>query len=216
MNIFQHRLFVAAMIALAGQLFSGLAFGEQYYFAQGLYFNSVIKSEAQKDNSFDDELARRGMSTSTELFQDQPARRYGANIGKGFRDGVLGVEISLYADPAAETIFKHPAFGESHLRTDTIGVILSGSVTLWHVTGKAGAHISFTEADVHNWVLNEQGQLHFEEHEALRDLSAGLALGLSVNVYKDVSLGCIYLKDVGDVDKIGTDNHLGCGLGVVF
>lgn len=220
MKIIRHSLFMAVLVTLASLLFSGLAFGEQYYFAQGLFFQSVIKSEAQKDNIFDDELAKRDMSTSTVLFEDQPTRRYGANVGKGFRDGPLGVEISMYADPAAESVFKHPAFGESHIRTDTIGVIFSGTVTWGIVTLKGGAHISFVEADVHNWVLDEHGQQAGEEHETFHDLSAGAALGAGVNVYekgtKAIHVGAVYLKDIGDVDKIGTDDMLGLGVGFVY
>ncbi|MEW8420264.1 MAG: hypothetical protein AB2669_16580 [Candidatus Thiodiazotropha endolucinida] len=205
------RLALAILLSLSNTLAA-----EEYYFAQGLFFQSVIKSEAQKDRAFDEELRRRNMSTSTVLFDDQPARRYGANIGKGYRDGIFLVEGSIYVDPAAEIVFKNPEFGESHMRTDAVGVTAMGGMTFSRVDIKAGLHVTYQEADVHNWVLNTAGELHREEHETFRDLSAGLAIGLNVRVYKAISVGCLYLKDIGDVDKIGTDNQLGCGVGYRF
>ena len=205
------RLILGLMLSVI----STLSYGE-YYFAHGLFLQSVIKSEAQKDRAFDEELRRRNMSTSTVLFDDQPARRYGAHIGKGYRDGIFMAEGGIYVDPAAETVFKNPGFGESHIRTDAVGITAMGGITYSRVYIKAGLHVTYQEADVHNWVLNDQGQLHVEEHNTFRDMSAGLAVGLNVRLYKAISVGCLYLKDVGDVDKIGTDNQLGCGVGYRF
>ncbi|MEW8131484.1 MAG: hypothetical protein AB2758_20720 [Candidatus Thiodiazotropha endolucinida] len=189
---------------------------DQYWFADGLFFSSVIKSEGQKDYPFDQELHSRGLSTSAELFEDQPARRFGAYVGKGSRSGPLSVEAGIYVDPAAETVYKHPAFGEQHMRTDTAGLVLMGGATWKRLTGKAGLHISFTEADVHTWVLSENGVLSGEFHDTYRDWSAGLSLKLDVRFTRSIKASCLYLKDVGDMDKIGTDNMLGCGLGIVF
>lgn len=80
----------------------------------------------------------------------------------------------------------------------------------------AAQHYWFTEADVHTWVLSENGELSGESHDTFRDWSAGLSLGVDVRVTRSIKAGCLYLKDVGDMDKIGTDNMLGCGLGFVF
>lgn len=195
---------------------STLSYGREYRFAHGLFFQSVIKSEAQKDNAFDDELESRNLSTSTELFDDQVARRYGATIGKGYTDGLFLVEGGIYVDPAAEIVFKNPKYGVSHMRTDAVGVTAMGGITYSRVDIKAGLHVTYQEVDVHNWVLNTAGELHREEHETFRDLSSGLAIGLNIRAYKSISVGCLYLKDVGDVDKIGTDNQLGCGVGYRF
>lgn len=197
-------------------LLSIQANAEQYWFADGLFFSSVIKSEGQKDAPFDQELIARGMSASTELFENQPARRFGAYVGKGARSGALSVEVGLYVDPAAETVYKHPEFGEQHQRTDTIGFVAMGGATWERITGKAGLHVSFAEADVHTWVLSSNGVLSGDIHDTYRDWSAGLSLGLDVRLTRSVKAGCLYLKDVGDMDKIGTDNMLGCGLGIVF
>ncbi|MEW8119775.1 MAG: hypothetical protein AB2792_21650 [Candidatus Thiodiazotropha sp.] len=204
------------LIVFALLLFSSTLCAEEYRFAHGLFFQSVIKSEAQKDNAFDDELESRNLSTSTELFDDQVARRYGATIGKGYTDGLFLVEGGIYVDPAAEIVFKNPKYGVSHMRTDAVGVTAMGGITYSRVDIKAGLHVTYQEVDVHNWVLNADGELHREEHETFRDLSAGLAIGLNVRAYKSISVGCLYLKDVGDVDKIGTDNQLGCGVGYRF
>lgn len=188
----------------------------EYWFADGLFFSSMIKSEGQKDAPFDQELQRRGMNTSTVLFEDQPARRFGAYVGKGARSGPLSVEAGIYVDPAAETVYKHPAFGEQHQRTDTVGLVAMGGATWKRLTGKAGLHVSFVESDVHTWVLSENGELSGESHDTFRDWSAGLSLGIDVRLTRSVKATCLYLKDVGDRDKIGTDNMLGCGVGMVF
>ncbi|MCG8004688.1 MAG: hypothetical protein JAY88_14710 [Candidatus Thiodiazotropha lotti] len=187
-----------------------------YYFADIIHTQSEIASEAQKDNGFDDELQRRGMSTSTEIFQSQPVSRWGANVGRGYRDGRFLYEASIYADPAAEVKFKHSDFGVSHMRTDTFGGILMGGVWIGVVDIKVGLHITYQEADVHNWILNEKGVLSNEEHVALSDWSSGLAGGITVNPTDNVRAGCLYLTKVGDEDKIGTDHQLSCGVGVWF
>ncbi|MCG7867359.1 MAG: hypothetical protein JAY74_13465 [Candidatus Thiodiazotropha taylori] len=188
----------------------------EYWFADGLFFSSVLESEGQKDYPFDQELFRRGLSTSTPLFEDQPARRFGAYVGKGARRGPLSVEVGLYVDPAAETVYKTPDFGVQHMRTDTAGLVAMGGYTWERITGKAGLHVSFTEADVHSWVVDENRALKSEHHDTYRDWSAGLALGLDFRLWESVRASCLYLKDVGDMDKIGTDNMLGCGVGVAF
>lgn len=211
-NILIHRVAVFALLMLS----AGFANAGEYWFTDGLFFSSVIESEGQKDKWFDQELHLRGLSTSTQLFEDQPARRFGAYVGKGSRRGALSVEVGLYVDPAAETVYKNPDFGVQHMRTDTAGLVAMGGATWKRITGKAGLHVSITEADVHSWVVDENRALKSEHHDTYRDLSAGLALGIEVKVYKSVRASCLYLKDVGDMDKIGTDNMLGCGVGVAF
>ncbi|MBT3041984.1 MAG: hypothetical protein KME67_03910 [Candidatus Thiodiazotropha sp. (ex Codakia orbicularis)] len=210
-NILMRSLLLAVLMVSAG-----FVNADQYWFADGLFFSSVIKSEGQKDYPFDQELQRRDLSTSSELFEDQPARRFGAYVGKGARSGALSVEGGIYVDPAAETVYKNAGFGEQHMRTDTAGMVLMGGATWKRLSGKAGLHISFTEADVHTWVLSENGVLSGEFHDTYRDWSAGLSLKLDVRFTRSIKAGCLYLKDVGDMDKIGTDNMLGCGLGIVF
>lgn len=213
----KNTLLLPSIITVALMIFSTALFSaDTYYFAEGLYTQSEIKSEAQKDNGFDDELFRRGMSTSEDLFEDQTTSRWGANVGRGYRDGRFLYEASIYIDPAAEVKFKNNNFGVSHLRTDTFGGILVGGVSLGIFDVKGGLHITFQEADYHNWVTNERGVVTIEEHGTLKDWSSGLAFGVTANIHKNFRGGCILLKDIGDVDKTGTDNMISCGAGVVF
>ncbi|MEW8346758.1 MAG: hypothetical protein AB2687_00475 [Candidatus Thiodiazotropha taylori] len=216
MEMHSINILILKLSLLALILLPSAAAADEFWFADGLFFSSVIESEGQKDYPFDQELHLRGLSTSTPLFEDQPARRFGAYVGKGVRRGALSVEAGLYVDPAAETVYKNPDFGVQHMRTDTAGLAAMGGYTWKRVTGKAGLHVSFTEADVHSWVVDENRALKSEHHDTYRDWSAGLALGLDFRLWKSVRASCLYLKDVGDMDKIGTDNMLGCGVGVAF
>lgn len=209
---------VIQLFCLLAALFISTALysADIYYFADIIHTQSEIASEAGKDNGFDDELVLRNMSPSTPIFQSQPVSRWGANVGRGYRDGRFLYEASIFADPAAEVKFKHPDFGVSHMRTDTFGGILMGGVSIGVVDIKAGLHITFQEADVHNWILNKDGALSNEEHITLKDWSSGLAGGITVNPADNVRAGCLYLTKVGDEDKIGTDHQLSCGVGIWF
>lgn len=186
--------------------------GESYYFSEGLFFKSKVISDARKDNIFDDELLRRGMSTSTVIFQNQPTTRYGVNFGKGYRAGKLLFESSIFIDPASEVKFKNEEFGESHMRIDTVGALFLGGISVWRIDAKVGGHITNQQVDVHNWGKNIKGELAYEEHLEINDWSGGMAAGLTLNFTDYLAGSCLYLKDIGDVDKTGTQNHKACGL----
>ncbi|PUB87063.1 MAG: hypothetical protein DBP02_02125 [gamma proteobacterium symbiont of Ctena orbiculata] len=218
---FLANILVMAFLFAAALLYSDYLVAEECYFADALYWMSEIEMDARKDSEFDKELIRRGMSPSAPLFQAQPARTVGAYMGKCYEGDRWSIQHGPFIVGGIETKDEHPEFGVYTLRGDTLGyaalvgykIPITGSVT---AKPKFGLNGSFSEYNVHSFVTNEKRELIVESHESIKDFNTGLVLGFDL-VFRDrYKFGCLYLKDFGDTDTLGSEEKYSCGAGVIF
>lgn len=209
LNIPDMILMPALLICML--LFSAVLWADdgRYYFVEFDYIQSDTQPQGQVDTRFDQALIDAGRSPSEHLFGNEPARRYGAMLGTGYRDGNSLFEYGVFVDPNAKVV-GHSDLGVIHVDTDSAGVFFLGGYQWKRLIGKIGAHITYTEADVHSWIPRTPEILD-EYHDTYRDWSSGIVVSLGVELTSHISGNCTLFKDVGDMDKIGTDSLLFCG-----
>ena len=206
------RLIQMAILAIVPTLVSFYAQAENCI--DLLYITSDHRVEGQVDTHFDQRLFSLGRSTSERLFGDEPMSRYGAMVSECVRDGSTAFQYGGFVDPNG-TIVGHSDLGDIHARYDSVGVFALGGYKVWRVTGYAGAYAAYTEVDVHSWIPISSTHLE-EHHDTYHDFSSGLMFKIEIDIYENVGASCVALNDFGDVDKIGSDRILGCGLSVRF
>ncbi|MCG7931952.1 MAG: hypothetical protein N0E44_18120 [Candidatus Thiodiazotropha lotti] len=215
MNIFQHRLFHTAILAVFLVLFTVAAFADdECYSVELLYFTSDHTTEGRVDTHFDQKLFELGRSTSEKLFGEQRMKRYGAMASRCFWDGNSVFTYGAYIDPAGQ-IIGHSELGDLHVRQDSIGVFALGGYRVGRFTGYAGGFAEHRKTKVHSWLPVSPTQIE-EHHDTYSDFSTGLMAKVTVDLISDVSASCNVMFDVGDMDTIGTSRVYGCGVRYEF
>ena len=226
MNIFQHRLFHTAMLAVVLVLFTVAAFAddvEEYYAGQLLFISSDHWTEGDVDHRYDLMLYEHNLSTSTELFPDkQPMRRWGAVIAKGVRKGNNFIEYGVFVDPRGEITSKFdpteqiPFGGQIDVRRDSIALFALVGTERGRFGAGGGVYVMGSQGDVRSHVLLSDGQVN-SYSDQYNEFSAGLALKLALRLTSNpkgerTSINCVGFRKVDNRDSLGTDDVIGCGI----
>ena len=211
MNCTPLRLLIVSLVIVASVAICHVANADDRFHLSGLYLQSDHGLEGQLDTRFDQRLMELGRSPSERLFGNQEMNRYGLAIDTEYtRYDRYSLRLGGWIDPRG-TIVGHSELGDIHMRTDTVGLYALATVDLWRVTLGLGPYVSFTEADVHSWLPVGEGGL-LEYHDKYRDFNAGPVALATFSVTDDIGGTCYAWHGLGDVDLIGTDTVIGCGI----